>query len=86
MLYDCEPFWRFASLINFLIFIVVTEGTTTSTTTFPTITPPKILIYIRGPEFQIIETGSTVRYHCSGTSVDNVSKENCEIFKCLKNI
>lgn len=54
----------------------VTEGTTTSTTTDPILTPPKILIYIRGPEFQIIETGSTVRYHCSGTSVDNVSKEN----------
>ncbi|XP_061934440.1 basement membrane-specific heparan sulfate proteoglycan core protein isoform X25 [Apis cerana] len=52
---------------------VLPEGTTTSTTTFPTITPPKILIYIRGPEFQIIETGSTVRYHCSGTSVDNGS-------------
>ncbi|XP_012342709.1 basement membrane-specific heparan sulfate proteoglycan core protein isoform X12 [Apis florea] len=51
---------------------VLPEGTTTSTTTFP-ITPPKILIYIRGPEFQIIETGSTVRYHCSGTSVDNGS-------------
>ena len=44
-----------------------------------------ILIYIRGPEFQIIETGTTVRYHCSGTSVDNVSRENCEIFKYFKN-
>ncbi|XP_043797109.1 basement membrane-specific heparan sulfate proteoglycan core protein-like isoform X12 [Apis laboriosa] len=52
---------------------VLPEGTTTSTTTYPTLTPPKILIYIRGPEFQIIETGSTVRYHCSGTSVDNGS-------------
>ncbi|XP_026298186.1 basement membrane-specific heparan sulfate proteoglycan core protein isoform X15 [Apis mellifera] len=52
---------------------VLPEGTTIPTTPFTTITPPMILIYIRGPEFQIIETGTTVRYHCSGTSVDNGS-------------
>ncbi|XP_024936745.1 basement membrane-specific heparan sulfate proteoglycan core protein [Cephus cinctus] len=33
--------------------------------------PPKIYVWIREPEFQIVNTGNTVRYHCSGTSVDH---------------
>lgn len=41
---------------------------------YPIPNPPKILVYIKGPEFQIIETGSTVRYNCGANSVDNVSK------------
>ncbi|XP_076397846.1 terribly reduced optic lobes isoform X10 [Megachile rotundata] len=52
----------------------VTPGTSVTTSTQrPTITPPRILVYIREPEFQIVETGSTVRYHCAGRSLDNGS-------------
>ncbi|XP_076237238.1 basement membrane-specific heparan sulfate proteoglycan core protein-like isoform X3 [Calliopsis andreniformis] len=45
----------------------------TTTTAYPTIIPPRILVYIEGPEFQIVEAGTTVRYHCSGRSLDNGS-------------
>ncbi|XP_076378245.1 terribly reduced optic lobes isoform X1 [Megalopta genalis] len=38
---------------------------------YPTISPPRIVVYIKGPEFQIVGTGTTVEYHCSGTSLDN---------------
>ncbi|XP_078043463.1 terribly reduced optic lobes isoform X5 [Augochlora pura] len=38
---------------------------------YPTMTPPTIVVYIVGPEFQIVGTGTTVEYHCSGTSLDN---------------
>ncbi|XP_043520195.1 basement membrane-specific heparan sulfate proteoglycan core protein isoform X7 [Frieseomelitta varia] len=48
------------------------EGSTTPSSTTPPL-PPKIVVHIRGPEFQIIETGGTVRYHCSGRSVDEGS-------------
>ncbi|XP_076684002.1 terribly reduced optic lobes isoform X2 [Andrena cerasifolii] len=40
---------------------------------YPTISPPRILVYIKGRDFQIVESGSSVRYHCSGKSVDNGS-------------
>ncbi|XP_076230657.1 terribly reduced optic lobes isoform X13 [Nomia melanderi] len=45
----------------------------TTTVSYPAITPPTIVVYIKGPEFQIVKTGSTVRYHCSGRSLDNES-------------
>ncbi|XP_076180736.1 terribly reduced optic lobes isoform X6 [Ptiloglossa arizonensis] len=53
----------------------VTPETTPETTTipYPTIYPPRIMVYVKGPEFQIVETGSTVRYHCSGRALDNGS-------------
>ncbi|XP_050492359.1 basement membrane-specific heparan sulfate proteoglycan core protein-like isoform X15 [Bombus huntii] len=42
-----------------------TEGTiSTTTTSRPPLNPPKIVVYIREPEFQIVEAGGTVRYHC----------------------
>ncbi|XP_029051246.2 basement membrane-specific heparan sulfate proteoglycan core protein isoform X2 [Osmia bicornis bicornis] len=51
-----------------------TETNVTTTTPYPHhIPPPRILVYIKGPEFQIVETGSTVRYHCAGKSLDNGS-------------
>lgn len=60
--------------LHFLIDIVfLTEGSTTPSSTTPPL-PPKIIVHIRGPEFQIIETGGTVRYHCSGRSVDEVNE------------
>ncbi|XP_011640582.1 basement membrane-specific heparan sulfate proteoglycan core protein isoform X5 [Pogonomyrmex barbatus] len=37
------------------------------------ITPPRIIVYIQEPEFQIVHTGNTVRYHCSGRSRDSDS-------------
>ncbi|KAK2578017.1 hypothetical protein KPH14_008439 [Odynerus spinipes] len=39
----------------------------------PTITPPRIVVFVQEPEFQIVHTGNTVRYHCSGRSLDNGS-------------
>ncbi|XP_070153239.1 basement membrane-specific heparan sulfate proteoglycan core protein isoform X5 [Polyergus mexicanus] len=37
------------------------------------IPPPRIIVYIQEPEFQIVHTGNTVRYHCSGRSIDSNS-------------
>ncbi|XP_076631096.1 terribly reduced optic lobes isoform X1 [Colletes latitarsis] len=51
----------------------VTPGYPVETTLPPNVHPPKIIVYIKGPEIQIVETGSTVRYHCSGRAVDNGS-------------
>ncbi|XP_043503640.1 basement membrane-specific heparan sulfate proteoglycan core protein isoform X1 [Polistes fuscatus] len=39
----------------------------------PTITPPRVVVFVQEPEFQIVHTGNTVRYHCSGRSLDNGS-------------
>ncbi|XP_023290722.1 basement membrane-specific heparan sulfate proteoglycan core protein [Orussus abietinus] len=39
----------------------------------PTISPPRILVSIREPEFQIVHTGNTVRYHCSAKSTDSTT-------------
>ncbi|XP_068986160.1 basement membrane-specific heparan sulfate proteoglycan core protein-like isoform X34 [Bombus flavifrons] len=48
-----------------VITTVTPEGTiSTTTTSRPVINPPKIVVYIREPEFQIVEAGGTVRYHC----------------------
>ncbi|XP_017794098.1 PREDICTED: basement membrane-specific heparan sulfate proteoglycan core protein isoform X2 [Habropoda laboriosa] len=54
---------------------VTAEDTNLSITTtpHPTNRRPTIVVYIEGPELQIIETGGTVRYHCSGRSLDNGS-------------
>lgn len=40
--------------------------------TSPPLTPPRIVVSIQEKKFQIVHTGSTVRYHCSGRSLDNV--------------
>ncbi|XP_071874839.1 terribly reduced optic lobes isoform X18 [Bombus fervidus] len=48
-----------------VITTVTPEGTiSTTTTSRPPVNPPKIVVYIREPEFQIVEAGGTVRYHC----------------------
>ncbi|XP_076481720.1 terribly reduced optic lobes isoform X17 [Bombus vancouverensis nearcticus] len=48
-----------------VITTVTPEGTiSTTTTSRPPLNPPKIVVYIREPEFQIVEAGGTVRYHC----------------------
>ncbi|XP_034185288.1 terribly reduced optic lobes isoform X2 [Osmia lignaria lignaria] len=53
---------------------VTPETNVTTTTPYPPyIPPPRILVYIKGPEFQIVEAGTTVRYHCAGKSLDNGS-------------
>ncbi|RLU19726.1 hypothetical protein DMN91_008283 [Ooceraea biroi] len=51
--------------------IVVGEPEPTPT---PSPIPPvRIIVHIQEPEFQIVETGKTVRYHCSGRSQDRDS-------------
>ncbi|XP_026667400.1 basement membrane-specific heparan sulfate proteoglycan core protein-like [Ceratina calcarata] len=60
-------------LIKVVTSITPDETSTGPTTPYPPIPTPKIIVYIQGPEFQIVETGSTVRYHCSGRSLDNGS-------------
>ncbi|XP_043603055.1 basement membrane-specific heparan sulfate proteoglycan core protein isoform X21 [Bombus pyrosoma] len=47
-----------------VITTVTPEGTISTTTTSRPPNPPKIVVYIREPEFQIVEAGGTVRYHC----------------------
>ncbi|XP_011864496.1 PREDICTED: basement membrane-specific heparan sulfate proteoglycan core protein isoform X15 [Vollenhovia emeryi] len=43
------------------------------TTTPSPVSPPRIIVYIQEPEFQIVHTGNTVRYHCTGRSRDSES-------------
>ncbi|XP_018405456.1 PREDICTED: basement membrane-specific heparan sulfate proteoglycan core protein-like [Cyphomyrmex costatus] len=43
-------------------------GEPQTTTTQSPIFPPKITVYIQESEFQIVHTGKTVRYHCTGRS------------------
>ncbi|XP_018343829.1 PREDICTED: basement membrane-specific heparan sulfate proteoglycan core protein isoform X5 [Trachymyrmex septentrionalis] len=50
---------------------VVGEPQTTSTQS--PISPPKITVYIQENEFQIVHTGKTVRYHCTGRSREHES-------------
>lgn len=70
MLYDFKDML----LLTFMVFL--TEGTiSTTTTSRPPLNPPKIVVYIREPEFQIVEAGGTVRYHCFERT-DNVRKIN----------
>ncbi|XP_032663569.1 basement membrane-specific heparan sulfate proteoglycan core protein-like isoform X7 [Odontomachus brunneus] len=47
-------------------------GETTTTTPGP-IPPARIMVYVQEPEFQIVHTGNTVRYHCTGRSQDSDS-------------
>ncbi|CAL1682411.1 unnamed protein product [Lasius platythorax] len=42
-------------------------------TTLGPISPPRIIVYVQEPEFQIVHTGNTVRYHCTGRSRDSNS-------------
>ncbi|XP_044017592.1 basement membrane-specific heparan sulfate proteoglycan core protein-like isoform X4 [Aphidius gifuensis] len=37
----------------------------------PTLQPPRIIVSIQEKQLQIVETGNTVRYRCSGRSLDN---------------
>ncbi|XP_017764583.1 PREDICTED: basement membrane-specific heparan sulfate proteoglycan core protein-like isoform X4 [Eufriesea mexicana] len=62
---------RGKTLMKVVISVTPESSTIPTTVPYPTINPPKILVYIKGPEFQIIETGSTVKYHCAANSVDN---------------
>ncbi|XP_019884797.1 basement membrane-specific heparan sulfate proteoglycan core protein isoform X13 [Camponotus floridanus] len=48
-------------------------GEPQTTTTPGPIPPPRIIVYIQEPEFQIVHTGNTVRYHCTGRSKDSES-------------
>ncbi|XP_050453317.1 basement membrane-specific heparan sulfate proteoglycan core protein isoform X8 [Cataglyphis hispanica] len=48
-------------------------GEPQTTTTPSPIPPPRIIVYIQEPEFQIVHTGNTVRYHCTGRSIDSNS-------------
>ncbi|XP_066593540.1 basement membrane-specific heparan sulfate proteoglycan core protein [Prorops nasuta] len=41
-----------------------------TTPAIPTIVPPKIVVSIQEPEFQIVQTGDNIRYHCTGKSLD----------------
>ncbi|XP_025163883.1 basement membrane-specific heparan sulfate proteoglycan core protein [Harpegnathos saltator] len=43
----------------------------TSTTTPGPIPPARIIVYVQEPEFQIVQTGNIVRYHCTGRSQDS---------------
>ncbi|KAK0088927.1 hypothetical protein PV326_004677, partial [Microctonus aethiopoides] len=45
--------------------------TTTPYSTSPSLTPPKIFVSIQEKKFQIVHIGNTVRYHCTGRSLDN---------------
>ncbi|XP_020284881.1 basement membrane-specific heparan sulfate proteoglycan core protein isoform X6 [Pseudomyrmex gracilis] len=49
---------------------VVTSITTAGESTISPVIPipPKIIVYIQEPEIQIVQTGNTVRYHCTGRS------------------
>ncbi|XP_044579343.1 basement membrane-specific heparan sulfate proteoglycan core protein isoform X2 [Cotesia glomerata] len=38
---------------------------------YPLVQPPRIIVSVQENKFQIVHTGSTVRYHCSGRSSDN---------------
>ncbi|XP_015437459.1 PREDICTED: basement membrane-specific heparan sulfate proteoglycan core protein [Dufourea novaeangliae] len=58
-------------LIKVVTSVTPEHSSTTISPSGPTITPPRIVVYIKGPEFQIVKTGSTVRYHCSGRALDN---------------
>ncbi|CAL7942482.1 unnamed protein product [Xylocopa violacea] len=50
---------------------ITPEGASTSRPPlYPSVPPPRIVVYIKEPEFQIVETGSTVSYHCTGRSED----------------
>ncbi|XP_072758583.1 basement membrane-specific heparan sulfate proteoglycan core protein isoform X12 [Anoplolepis gracilipes] len=51
----------------------VVVGEPSLTTTPGPISPPRIIVYIQEPEFQIVQTGNTVRYHCTGRSKDSES-------------
>ncbi|XP_014478060.1 PREDICTED: basement membrane-specific heparan sulfate proteoglycan core protein isoform X5 [Dinoponera quadriceps] len=49
---------------------IVRERTTTTPGPIP---PARIIVYVQEPEFQIVQTGNTVRYHCTGRSQDSDS-------------
>ncbi|XP_018057777.1 PREDICTED: basement membrane-specific heparan sulfate proteoglycan core protein isoform X9 [Atta colombica] len=50
----------------------VVEELQTTSTQIP-VSPPKITVYIQENEFQIVHTGKTVRYHCTGRSREHES-------------
>ncbi|XP_067214275.1 basement membrane-specific heparan sulfate proteoglycan core protein isoform X33 [Linepithema humile] len=54
---------------------IVTSITPVPEPTVPVepVPPPRIIVYIQEPEFQIVQTGNTVRYHCMGRSQDRDS-------------
>ncbi|XP_071582358.1 basement membrane-specific heparan sulfate proteoglycan core protein isoform X12 [Temnothorax nylanderi] len=56
-----------------LVKIVTSITPVEHTTTQGPISPPRIIVYIQEPEFQIVHTGNTVRYHCTGRSKDSDS-------------
>jgi hypothetical protein len=58
-------------LIFIFVFLAV-DGSQPTVTPSP-IPPVRIIVHIQEPEFQIVETGKTVRYHCSGRSQDRVN-------------
>lgn len=61
---------REKELVKIVTAVTPAADTTTPAPT-PTISPPRIIVHIHEPKFQIVHTGSTVRYHCSGRSLDN---------------
>ncbi|TGZ46957.1 Basement membrane-specific heparan sulfate proteoglycan core protein [Temnothorax longispinosus] len=61
--------YRGGELVKIVTSITPVEHTTTE----GPISPPRIIVYIQEPEFQIVHTGNTVRYHCTGRSKDSDS-------------
>lgn len=59
-------------ILNNDFLFTVDYPTTTPYSTSPSLTPPKIFVSIQEKKFQIVHIGNTVRYHCTGRSLDNV--------------
>ncbi|XP_053595057.1 basement membrane-specific heparan sulfate proteoglycan core protein isoform X11 [Microplitis demolitor] len=49
----------------------IADYPTATNPTYPLLKPPRIAASVKENKFQIVHTGSTVRYHCSGRSSDN---------------
>ncbi|XP_057332116.1 basement membrane-specific heparan sulfate proteoglycan core protein isoform X8 [Microplitis mediator] len=49
----------------------IADYPTATNPTYPLLKPPRISASVKENKFQIVHTGSTVRYHCSGRSSDN---------------
>lgn len=58
--------------VNKFVCFFLADYPTATNPTYPLLKPPRIAASVKENKFQIVHTGSTVRYHCSGRSSDNV--------------
>ncbi|XP_070527636.1 basement membrane-specific heparan sulfate proteoglycan core protein isoform X6 [Cardiocondyla obscurior] len=66
---ECHINYRGKELVKIMTSNTPVDRTTTPSPPYP----PRIVVYVQEPEFQIVHTGNIVRYHCTGRSKDTNS-------------